>query len=125
MPRKLKTGLPLLGLGLILSLLLGCATPQNPYTYQGAGLGAAVGAAIGAGANAKNPWKGAGIGALLGGAAGAVAGEIYGRSNPYYPPPQPGYGYAPPYRGGYYSQGPPPPQTHYGAYQSPYDPYGY
>lgn len=82
----------------------GCATPQNPYTYQGAGLGAAVGAAIGAGVNGKNPWKGAAIGGLLGGAAGAVGGEIYGRSNPYYPPQQgyyqsgpqhPGYGYQP------------------------------
>jgi hypothetical protein len=67
-------------------LLTGCATPQNPYTYQGAGLGAAVGAAIGAGTNGKNPWKGAAIGALLGGAAGGIAGEMYGRSNPYCPP---------------------------------------
>lgn len=108
--------------------LSGCATPQNPYTYQGAGLGAAVGAAIGAGTNGKNPWKGAAIGGLLGGAAGAVAGEMYGRSNPYCPPncppqqgyyqsgPQPGYGYPSnpnynrgPYSGqpsyGYYSPG--------------------
>lgn len=86
----------------------GCATAQNPYTYQGAGLGAAVGAAIGAGVNGKNPWKGAAIGGLLGGAAGGVAGEMYGRSNPYCPPncppqqgyypsrpQQPAYGYAP------------------------------
>uniref|UniRef100_A0A7C3UXA5 YMGG-like Gly-zipper domain-containing protein n=1 Tax=Desulfobacca acetoxidans TaxID=60893 RepID=A0A7C3UXA5_9BACT len=126
--------------------LVGCATPQNPYTYQGAGLGAAVGAAIGAGTNAKNPWKGAAIGGLLGGAAGAVAGEIYGRENPYpsqpgyyQPGPQPGYGYPPnpnynrsPYYGtygqaapsyppGYYSQeGAPAP---YGASQRTADPY--
>ena len=124
MKKMLKLGLPLLGLVLTLSLLMGCATPQNPYTYQGAGLGAAVGAAIGAGTNGKNPWKGAGIGALLGGAAGAVAGEIYGRSNPNYPPPQQGYGYAPPYQGGYY-QNAPPPQAQYGAYQRPYYQYGY
>ena len=32
----------------------GCATQQNPYLYQGAGLGAAVGTAIGA-ANPA-PW---------------------------------------------------------------------
>lgn len=125
MTTKLKLGLPLLCLVLIFSLLMGCATPQNPYTYQGAGLGAAVGAAIGAGTNGKNPWKGAAIGALLGGAAGGIAGEIYGRSSPYYPPQQSGYGYAP-YQGGYYNQGPPP--APYGAYrgrvaQSPYDNY--
>jgi hypothetical protein len=82
-------------------LLCACATPQNPYAYQGAGLGAAVGTAIGAATNGKNPWKGAAIGALLGGSAGYVGGEIYGRSNPnpqqgyYQPGPQPGYGYAP------------------------------
>ena len=90
-------------------LTAGCATPQNPYTYQGAGLGAAVGAAIGAGTNGKNPWKGAAIGGLLGGAVGAVAGEMYGRNNPYCPPncpsqqgyyqypgQQPSYGYQQP-----------------------------
>jgi hypothetical protein len=133
MKHKVKLGLPLLGVLLTLSLLTGCATPQNPYTYQGAGLGAAVGAAIGAGANARNPWKGAGIGALLGGAAGAIAGEMYGRSNPYCPPDcppqQPGYGYRRPYSD-YYSQETPPPQSPYGPYQgrvarSPYYQYGY
>jgi hypothetical protein len=100
----------------------GCATPQNPYLYQGAGLGAAVGTAIGAATNGKNPWKGAAIGALLGGSAGAVAGEIYGRSNPYpsqqgyyQSGPQPGYGYPAnpnynqgPYYGQTYGQSAPP-----------------
>jgi hypothetical protein len=102
--------------------LAGCATNQNPYTYQGAGLGAAVGAAIGAGTNGKNPWKGAAIGGLLGGAAGAVAGEVYGRSNPYPSQQgyyqygqQPSYGYAP--NQGYY------PAT-YGSNQPSYQ-YGY
>ncbi|MFW6127138.1 MAG: YMGG-like glycine zipper-containing protein [Thermodesulfobacteriota bacterium] len=130
MKKMLKLGPPLLGLVLTLSLFMGCATPQNPYTYQGAGLGAAVGAAIGAGANGKNPWKGAGIGALVGGATGAIAGEMYGRSNPYCPPDCPpqqyGYGYNQPYQGGYYNQ-PARPQPHYGAYQArnPYYEYGY
>lgn len=129
MKRTVKIGLPLLGMVLTLSLLMGCATPRNPYTYQGAGLGAAIGAAIGAGTNGKDPWKGAGIGALLGGATGAIAGEIYGRSNPYYPQQQYGYGYGQPYQGGYY-QNAPPPQAPYGAYrgrvaQSPYYQEGY
>ncbi|MEJ2069416.1 MAG: glycine zipper domain-containing protein [Syntrophobacterales bacterium] len=129
MKNKLIISLFLTGLLLAMSFLTGCATPQNPYTYQGAGLGAAVGAAIGAGANGKNPWKGAGIGALIGGAAGAIGGEIYGRSNPYYPPQQSGYGYNRPYQG-YYSQQAPPPQASYGTYQDraaqePYYQYGY
>jgi hypothetical protein len=93
----------------------GCATPQNPYLYQGAGLGAAVGTAIGAATNGKNPWKGAAIGALLGGSAGAIGGEIYGRSNPYpsqqgyyQSGPQPGYGYPSNYNHGpYYGQAAP------------------
>jgi hypothetical protein len=102
--------------------LAGCATPQNPYTYQGAGLGAAVGAAIGAGTNGKNPWKGAAIGGLLGGAAGAVAGEVYGRSNPYPSQQgyyqygqQPAYGYAPNqgYNPAVYGASQPPPNPPY------------
>lgn len=133
MKSKLILSICLTAVLLALSFLTGCATPQNPYTYQGAGLGAAVGAAIGAGTNGKNPWKGAAIGALLGGATGGIAGEIYGRSNPYCPPDcppqQPGYGYTRPYPG-YYSQGTPPPQAPYGTYQgrvaqSPYYQYGY
>ena len=133
MKSKLIISMFLTGMLLAMSFLTGCATPQNPYTYQGAGLGAAVGAAIGAGANGKNPWKGAGIGALIGGAAGAIGGEIYGRNNPYCPPDCPpqqsGYGYNQPYRG-YYSQQPPPPQASYGTYQDrvaqePYYQYGY
>jgi hypothetical protein len=120
MQSKLIISMFLTGMLLAMSFLTGCATPQNPYTYQGAGLGAAVGAAIGAGANGKNPWKGAGIGALIGGAAGAIGGEIYGRSNPYCPPDCPpqqsGYGYNRPYRG-YYSQQAPPPPAYYGTYQ--------
>ena len=108
MKNKVMLSILLTGLLLAPSFITGCATPQNPYTYQGAGLGAAVGAAIGAGANGKNPWKGAAIGALVGGAAGGVAGEIYGRNNPYCPPncppQQPSYGYSPPPQAGY-SQG--------------------
>ncbi len=111
MKSKLILSMFLAGLLVASSFITGCATPQNPYTYTGAGLGAAVGAAIGAGANGANPWKGAAIGALVGGATGGVAGEIYGRSNPYCPPKcppqqrpgyyqsaptQPGYGYMPP-----------------------------
>ena len=120
MKSKLTLSILLTGSFLTMSLLSGCATPQNPYTYQGAGLGAAVGAAIGAGTNGKDPWKGAAIGALLGGAAGGVAGEMYGRSYPYCPPDCPpqqsGYGYTRPYPG-YYAQPAPPPQAPYGAYQ--------
>ncbi len=119
MKSKLIVSTILIGVLLAPSFITGCATPQNPYTYQGAGLGAAVGAAIGAGTNGKDPWKGAAIGALLGGAAGGVAGEIYGRSTPYYPPQQPGYGY-PPSGPGYYNQrtyG----QSYYG---QPYQPAG-
>jgi hypothetical protein len=118
MKRKSIQSLLLVVLWVGLISMSGCATPQNPYTYQGAGLGAAVGAAIGAGTNGKNPWKGAAIGGLLGGAAGAVGGEIYGRNNPYCPPncppqqgyyqsgPQPGYGYPanPNNNRGYYGQ---------------------
>ena len=115
--------------GMLLVVLLvgamafaGCATQQNPYTYQGAGLGAAVGAAIGAGTNGKNPWKGAAIGGLLGGAAGAVAGEVYGRSNPYPSQQgyyqygqQPAYGYAPNqgYNPAVYGASQPPPNPPY------------
>jgi len=122
-------------LPLVFTLMLGCAAPQNPYTYTGAGLGALLGGGLGAAINNRDPWKGAAIGALLGGAAGGVAGEAYGRSNPYpgyyqpgygypgsggygYPPPNPNYGYgtpppgpssgySPPPSGGYYSQAPP------------------
>jgi hypothetical protein len=102
--------------------LAGCATQQNPYTYQGAGLGAAVGAAIGAGTNGKNPWKGAAIGGLLGGALGAVGGEIYGQSKQnqfqqgyYQNGPQPGYGYAPNqgYNPAVYGANQPPPNPPY------------
>ena len=104
----------------------GCATQQNPYLYQGAGLGAAVGTAIGAATNGKNPWKGAAIGALLGGSAGAIAGEMYGRSNPYpsqqgyyQSGPQPGYGYPSNYnQGPYYGQA-------YGQYTPSSYPSGY
>jgi hypothetical protein len=123
MKSKLIVSTILIGGLLAPSFLTGCATPQNPYTYQGAGLGAAVGAAIGAGVNGKNPWKGGAIGALLGGAAGGVAGEIYGRSNPYCPPncppQQPGYGYQSP-GPGYYNQ-PTYGQPYYG---QPYQPAG-
>ena len=107
---KRKAGRLLAGLLLALSLLAGCATPQqNPYLYTGAGLGAALGAGIGAAANHRNPWKGAAIGALLGGAGGGVAGEVYGRSRSNYPPDyygapqQPGYSYytTPPSQGYY------------------------
>jgi Glycine zipper len=113
----------LVGLLACVISLGGCASNQNPYIYQGAGVGAAVGAAIGAGTNAKDPGKGAAIGGLLGGAVGAVGGELYGQyqqpSQPqqgYYQ--QPGYGYPPPNQGynrsPYYGQpsygqsGPPP-----------------
>ena len=103
MNRKNKTMAGRLTLVLLAGVILlsACATPQNPYTLPGTGLGAAVGTAIGAATNGKNPWKGAAIGALLGGSAGYIAGEVYGRSNPnpqqgyYQPAPQPGYGYAP------------------------------
>ncbi len=108
MKRKSLHSMLLMVLLVGLIALGGCATPQNPYLYQGAGLGAAVGTAIGAATNGKNPWKGAAIGALLGGSAGAVGGEIYGRSNPYYPQQQQGYyqpGPPPGYsQGGYYDQ---------------------
>ena len=122
-----------------LNFMTGCATPQNPYTYQGAGLGAAVGAAIGAGANGANPWKGAAIGALVGGALGGVAGEVYGRSNPYCPPncppqqsqgyyqsapQQPSYGSSPPSNPNYYGQ-PSDSQPSYGQNTPPSDPPGY
>jgi hypothetical protein len=91
---KVKAPQLLVVLVLGLSLVAGCATPQqNPYTYTGAGLGAALGAGIGAAANNRNPLKGAAIGALLGAAGGGIAGEVYGRNNPY-PQPQPqGYYY--------------------------------
>ena len=102
---KGKSMVRLAGMVLLAGVIFcsGCATPQNPYTLPGTGLGAAVGTAIGAATNAKNPWKGAAIGALLGGSAGYIGGEMYGRANPPQPqqgyyqggPQQPGYGYAP------------------------------
>jgi hypothetical protein len=95
-----------------LSLLAGCASPQqNPYLYTGAGLGAATGAALGAGLNHRNPWKGAAIGGLLGTAIGGVAGEAYGQSKvpyqpqPYYQSPQ-SQGYYQPQPQGYDQQQP-------------------
>jgi hypothetical protein len=86
---------------LALSLLTGCASySQNPYLYNGAGLGAALGAGLGAGINNRNPWKGAAIGGLLGTAAGGVLGEAYGRSQQGYYPGQPqGYYQPQPYYG--------------------------
>ena len=123
MKNKSIKGMLLVALLVGVISLGGCATSQNPYTYQGAGLGAAVGAAIGAGTNGKNPWKGAAIGGLLGGSAGAIAGEIYGRSNPYPPQQgyyqsgaQPGYGYPPNQN---YNAGP------YGVSQGAQNPYQY
>jgi hypothetical protein len=122
MKRKSIKGKLLVVLLVSAVFLAGCATQQNPYTYQGAGLGAAVGAAIGAGTNGKNPWKGAAIGGLLGGALGAVGGEIYGQSNQNQPQqgyyqngPQPGYGYAPNqgYNPAVYGASPPPPNPPY------------
>ncbi len=96
-----RQGKQALILGLLLSFLVGC-TSQNPYLYQGAGLGALLGGGLGAAINNRNPWKGAAIGAMLGGAGGGIAGEIYGQSKqPYQPQPQ----------GSYYQ---PAPQPYYG-----------
>jgi hypothetical protein len=110
---KVRAAQLLVGLLLVLSLLTGCATPQqNPYMYTGAGLGALLGAGIGAAANHSNPWRGAAIGALLGGAGGGVAGELYGRSNPYYPPQQQGYYQPAPAPGYSYNRPPTTPQSY-------------
>lgn len=90
---------------LTLSVLMGCATPnQDPYLYTGAGLGAAAGAGLGAAINHRDPWRGAAIGGLLGAAGGALAGEAYGRSNPYPRQQQQGYYQQPPQQQGYYQQ---------------------
>jgi YMGG-like Gly-zipper len=122
MKRKSIKGMVLVALWVGGIALAGCATPQNPYIYPGAGIGAAGGAAIGAATNGKNPWKGAAIGGLLGGALGAVGGEVYGRSNPSQPQqgyyqngPQPGYGYAPNqgYNPAVYGASQPPPNPNY------------
>ena len=61
----------IISLVVTLSILAGCATPQ-----QGAATGAAVGGVYGSILDQSNPWRGGVVGAALGAVIGATIGEI-------------------------------------------------
>ncbi|RLA88187.1 MAG: hypothetical protein DRG58_08735 [Deltaproteobacteria bacterium] len=65
---------------MLISLFLAGCAGQNPYTYQGAGIGGALGAGTGALIDSNNRWRGAMIGGLGGAALGGAVTEISRRA---------------------------------------------